>query len=134
MGFMTKFMRYFDLDDDSPLPEDQTIYDKAPAGRKKQKVVSLQSVQQPSRVVLIEPESFDDAQKIADELKNHRAAVMNFQRVSRGEAERIIDFLSGTVYAIEGDFQKLGPHTFICTPENIDVSGAISEMADRVDR
>ncbi|HEX7065393.1 MAG TPA: cell division protein SepF, partial [Bacillales bacterium] len=52
---------------------------------------------------------------------------------SRYEATRIIDFLSGTVYAIGGDIQKLGPHTFLCTPENIDISGAISEVIDDVE-
>lgn len=133
MGLITRFKRYFDLDDDPSVPESEATQTEMSPRRGKQNVVSLQSVHQQSQLILMEPRHFDEAQKIADQLKNHRAVVMNFQRTSHEEASRIIDFLSGTVYAIDGDFQKLGPRTFICTPKNMDVSGAISEMVDRID-
>lgn len=135
MGLITRFKRYFDLDEDPYLRGEGVQDREEPSNdrKKKQNVVSLQSVQQSSKVILREPQSYGEVQEIADELKNHRAVVMNFQLLSRYEATRIIDFLSGTVYAIGGDIQKLGPHTFLCTPENIDISGAISEVIDDVE-
>jgi len=96
----------------------------------KQNVVSLQSVQKSSnsKVVLIEPRVYAEAQDIADQLKNRRAVVVNLQRIERESAKRIIDFLSGTVYAIGGDIQKVGTDIFLCTPDNVEVSGSISQM------
>ncbi|MDC2864795.1 cell division protein SepF [Bacillus sp. BP-3] len=94
----------------------------------KQNVVSIETAKQPSKVVLLEPRTYSEAQGIADHLKGRRAVVINLQRMSTDQALRIVDFLSGTVYAIGGDIQKLGPKTFICTPDNVDIVGAISEL------
>ncbi|HDX9576569.1 TPA: cell division protein SepF [Bacillus pseudomycoides] len=94
----------------------------------KQNVVSIESAKQPSKVVLLEPRTYSEAQGISDHLKGRRAVVINLQRMSTDQALRIVDFLSGTVYAIGGDIQKLGPKTFICTPDNVDIVGAISEL------
>ena len=78
----------------------------------KQNVVSLQSIQQSSKVVLIEPRVYAEAQDIADELRNRKAVVVNLQRIEHDQARRIVDFLSGTVYAIGGDIQKIGTRYF----------------------
>lgn len=100
----------------------------------KQNVVSLQSVQgqggqqKSSKVVLVEPRVYAEAQEIADQLKNRKAVVVNLQRIDKSQAKRIVDFLSGTVYAIGGDIQKIGMDIFLCTPENVEVSGNISQM------
>ncbi|MEI4803025.1 cell division protein SepF [Bacillus sp. NPDC077411] len=94
----------------------------------KQNVVSIETAKQPSKVVLLEPRTYSEAQGIADHLKGRRAVVINLQRMSTDQALRIVDFLSGTVYAIGGDIQKLSPKTFICTPDNVDIVGAISEL------
>jgi cell division inhibitor SepF len=138
MGIKTKFRRFFDLEDDYEYEdefEEETYNEEeeiTPSHTKKGKanVVSLQSIQQQVKVVLVEPRVYAEAQDIADQLKNRRAVVMNLQRIPHDQAKRIVDFLSGTVYAIGGDIQKLGPNTFLCTPENVDVSGTISEMMD----
>lgn len=94
----------------------------------KQNVVSLQSVQKSSKVVLIEPRVYAEAQDIADQLKNRKAVVVNLQRIEKDQAKRIVDFLSGTVYAIGGDIQKIGTDIFLCTPDNVEVSGNISQL------
>ncbi|CAM4029392.1 cell division protein SepF [Bacillus manliponensis] len=94
----------------------------------KQNIVSIETAKQASKVVLLEPRTYSEAQGIADHLKGRRAVVINLQRMSSDQALRIVDFLSGTVYAIGGDIQKLGPKTFICTPDNVDIVGAISEL------
>lgn len=91
-----------------------------------QNVVSLQSVQKSSKVVLFEPRAYSEAQEIADHLKSRKAVVVNLQRIAHDQAKRIVDFLSGTVYAIGGDIQRIGSNIFLCTPDNVDVSGSIT--------
>lgn len=97
---------------------------------KKDNVVRLESFQSSSKVILLEPADYDSSQEIADHLKNRRAVVINLQRTSMQDRMRIVDFLSGCVYAIGGTMQKLSTQTFICAPDNIDISGSISEMAE----
>ncbi|MFX3622630.1 MAG: cell division protein SepF [Ectobacillus sp.] len=94
----------------------------------KQNVVSIDKAKGSAKVVLQEPRTYSEAQAIADHLKSRRSVVINLQRMSNDQALRIVDFLSGTVYAIGGDIQKLGVKTFLCTPENVDIVGAISEL------
>lgn len=135
MGMKSKFKRFFELEDEQ---ERNTDYDEQewdeveiPVTEKKQSknnIVSLQSVQQSAKVMLIEPRAYDEAQDIADHLKSRRSVVINLQRIPHDQAKRIVDFLSGTVYAIGGDIQKLGTNIFLCTPDNVDVTGSISEI------
>lgn len=99
-----------------------------PPSQQKQNVVSLQSVQKSSKVFLVEPRVYAEAQDIADQLKNRRAVVVNLQRIEKDQGKRIVDFLSGTVYAIGGDIQKVGTDIFLCTPDNVEVSGNISQI------
>lgn len=132
MGIKSKFKRFFELDEETYEVEtyessEQPI-DEQPTVKNRENVVSLQSVQQNVKVILVEPRVYSEVQEIADQLKSHRAIAMNLQRVQNDQARRIVDFLSGTVYAIGGDIQKLGEHTFLCTPPNVDVSGKISDM------
>ena len=53
------------------------------------------------------------------------------KRVTPDQAKRIVDFLSGTVYALEGDLQKIGAGIFLCTPKNVDGEGAITDDDDK---
>ncbi len=83
-----------------------------------------------SKMILLEPRAFSESQQIADYLKNRNAVVVNLKRVTPDQAKRIVDFLSGTLYAIGGDLQKLGGGIFLCTPNNYAVDGKISEEAN----
>lgn len=106
---------------------------KQPAGEAQQSatVVSLQSIQKSSKVVLIEPRVYAEAQDISEHLKNKRAVVVNLQRIERDQGIRIVDFLSGTVYALGGDIQRIGTDIFLCVPDNVEVAGAISDYFER---
>ncbi|MBV5190188.1 cell division protein SepF [Staphylococcus chromogenes] len=86
-----------------------------------------------SKMCLFEPRVFSDTQDIADELKNRRATLVNLQQIDAVSAKRIIDFLSGTVYAIGGDIQRVGADIFLCTPDNVEVAGSISERIDAME-
>lgn len=85
-----------------------------------------------SKMCLFEPRVFSDTQDIADELKNRRATLVNLQRIDKVSAKRIIDFLSGTVYAIGGDIQRVGADIFLCTPDNVEVAGSITEHLEQM--
>lgn len=138
MTIMRKIKRYFDVDDDYEDYEgsyDSKDYEaqsdeKMKGGHTgKDKVVQFNTYRHPaSKVIIIEPHSYDEVQQIADKLKEKVSVIINLQRIPWGEAKRIVDFLSGTVYAVNGDIQKLGDHIFLCTPENVEVAGSISEM------
>lgn len=80
-----------------------------------------------SKMILIEPRANSESQQIADHLKNRNSVVVNLKRVTSDQAKRIIDFLSGCVYAMGGDLQKVGVGIYLCTPKNINVQGKISE-------
>ena len=79
------------------------------------------------KMILVEPRAYSESQTIADHLKARNSVVVNFKRVTTDQSKRIIDFLSGTLYAINGDLQKIGEGIYLCTPKNIDVQGSISE-------
>lgn len=118
------------MDDEYEYIEEDTTYSETgtPSTEDKRNVVNLTTMKQANaKVVLSEPRSYSEAQEIADNIINRRAVVINLQRVDHQQAKRIIDFLSGTVYAVNGNIQKLGAETFLCTPDNVDVSGTISE-------
>ena len=74
------------------------------------------------KVVVIEPKSFDDVQQVANHLKEKKPVVINFEHTDAQVAHRIIDFISGTTYAIAGDIKKLGHNVFLCAPSNVSVS------------
>lgn len=131
MSIKNKIKTFFTMEDDYEYVEQEemaTYESPATQMNKNGNVVNLTTVQGPtSKVVLYEPRNYSEAQEIADNVVNKRAVVINLQRVDHQQAKRIVDFLSGTVYAVNGDIQKLGAETFLCTPDNVDVSGSITE-------
>lgn len=86
-----------------------------------------------TKLVLLEPRAYSETQQIADELKKRNTVVVNLKRVTSDQAKRIIDFLSGTIYAIGGDLQKVGGGIFLCTPNNVKVNGKITEETEGKD-
>ncbi|CAD2077032.1 cell division protein SepF [Phocicoccus pinnipedialis] len=80
-----------------------------------------------SKVCLFEPYVFSETQDIADELKNEQTVLVNLTRLDRDAKKRIIDFLSGTVYALDGDIKRVGTDIFLCTPNSVGVEGEISD-------
>ena len=83
------------------------------------------------KMILLEPRAFSESQQIADHLKQRNTVVVNMKRVTPDQAKRIVDFLSGTVYALGGDLQKIGGGIFLCTPKDVDVEGAITDDDDK---
>ena len=88
---------------------------------------AFKDINNASKMILFEPRAYSESQQIADFLKKRSAVVVNLKRVTPDQAKRIVDFLSGTLYAINGGLQKLGTGIFLCTPNNVDVEGTITD-------
>ena len=80
-----------------------------------------------NKTILVEPRAFSEAQQIADYLKAKNQVVVNFKRVTTDVSKRIMDFLHGIIYAIDGSMQKLGPGIVICAPKGCEIEGNISQ-------
>ena len=86
-----------------------------------------QEVQSGNKMILLEPRAYSESQQIADHLKKRDSVVVNLKRVTSDQAKRIIDFLSGCIYAIGGTMQKVGVGIYLCAPKNVNVQGKISD-------
>ncbi|MDD5865585.1 MAG: cell division protein SepF [bacterium] len=86
-----------------------------------------------NKMILLEPRAYSESQQIADHLKSRNSVVVNLKRVTSAQAKRIIDFLSGCIYAIGGSMQKIGVGIYLCTPKNVNVQGKISDETDKKD-
>ena len=95
---------------------------------KEGKVVNLSNGGQ-MQVILVKPERFDTAAEIADHLRAKRAVLLNLEATPKDVVRRLVDFLSGVTYAIEGSIQKVAANTFILTPPNVDLVGEQLEDA-----
>lgn len=84
-----------------------------------------------NKMILVEPRAYSESQQIADYLKNRNTVVVNLKRVTSDQAKRLIDFLTGTIYAIGGDLQKLGNGIYLCTPNNVNVQGKMSDGEEK---
>ena len=84
-----------------------------------------------NKMILLEPRSFSESQAIADHLKTRNSVVVNLKRVTSTQAKRIIDFLSGCIYAIGGNMQKIGVGIYLCTPNNVNIQGKITDENDK---
>ena len=74
-----------------------------------------------TQVMLIRPERFENAAEIADHLRSQRAVLMNMETTPREVTRRLVDFLSGVTYAIDGNIRKVAASTYMLTPPSVDL-------------
>ena len=86
------------------------------------KIVNIHATTQ-LKVVLVKPERFENASEIADHLKDKRTVVLNLESTNKDVARRLIDFLSGVTYGVEGKIKKVSANTYIITPYHVDFEG-----------
>lgn len=84
-------------------------------------------------VCVIKPTSFEDAREISETLLAERTVILNMEGLDLGLAQRIIDFTSGSCYAIDGNLQKVSNYIFIITPASVDISGDLQGIVDAFD-
>jgi cell division inhibitor SepF len=104
-------------------------YDSAPAAsaapsdrRGSSKVVNIHTTAQ-LQVVLVKPDRFDNVSEIADHLRDKHAVVLNLESTNKDVARRLVDFLSGCAYALDGKIKKVAISTYLITPYNVDIVG-----------
>lgn len=139
MGVMNKFMNFLGLQEEEEVvverervvePTEEHETNTSEQRKNKSNIVSIHS-QKNVRVVLLEPKSYEDTQEIADHLRSRRPVVVNLHLVRPDQATRIVDFVSGTVYALNGSISKIGPNIFLCTPDTVEIHGSISEILNQ---
>ena len=84
-------------------------------------------------VVLFRPGSFNDTSKAADDLRNRKAVIVNMENVDKAMARRVVDFLSGCVYALEGDVKKIAQSAYLFCPHNVGVIGDLESIQAEVE-
>lgn len=80
-------------------------------------------------VVLFRPISFGDAVKVADDLRERKAVIVNLENLDRSIARRVIDFLTGCSYALDGSVKKIAADTYLFCPHNMDVAGDLGGIS-----
>ncbi|MEC6747619.1 cell division protein SepF [Marinilactibacillus sp. XAAS-LB27] len=82
-----------------------------------------QAIKKP-RINVMEPRTYSEVQSVADILLNNQSVILNFRRMEKDQAKKVIDFLMGTTYAIKGDIERIGDEIFVCTPNSVELDGA----------
>lgn len=121
-----------EIDGEEENVKSTSLFEKAKSSKTSDAVKAL-SANKDSHLILFEPRAYSETQEIAIYLKQKRAAVVNLHRLQKEQSKRVIDFLSGVIFAIEGDIQQIGPKIFLCTPKNIGVSGNITMDESEMD-
>lgn len=111
----------------APAPARRSVEKSAPAAeRRSGKVVNIHTTAQ-MQVVLVKPERFDSVSEIAEHLRARCAVVLNLEAANKDVARRLVDFLSGCAYALDGKIKKVAMSTYIITPYNVDIVGDLVE-------
>lgn len=138
MGVFDKFMEVMGLSDEveeEAIEEREEVADdwaeKSRRGNAaKNKVVPITAAAKDAlRVVLVEPICFDDCQVISDHLKAKRSVIINLEALDLPTARRIIDFVGGTAYALDGSMQKAGGSIFVAVPSHVEITGDLLNIA-----
>ena len=113
------------LQDSEPAPA------AAPSSNFGGQVLNMNSGKQ--EVVLFHAKTFDDAAKAADELRKRKAVILNMENVDKSLTRRVVDFLSGSVYALDGRVKKVAQATYLFCPHNMDVVGDLESIQTESD-
>ena len=94
---------------------------------------SSASVSNKQEVVLFRPNTFNDTSKAADDLRSRKAVIVNMENVDKAMARRVVDFLSGCVYALDGDVKKIAQSAYLFCPHNMDIVGDLETIQAEVE-
>ena len=115
---LKKFTRPYDDEDD----EFEDFEEPAPRDSFEDRRAKIHATTQ-LKVVLVKPDRFESASEVADHLKDKRTVVLNLESTNKDVARRLIDFLSGVTYGVEGKIKKVSANTYIITPYHVDFEG-----------
>ena len=121
----------------SAINTDALSFDSTPAastpktGGFSGQVLNMNSGKQ--EVVLFRPTCFNDSTKAADDLRDKKAIIVNMENVDNALARRVVDFLTGCAYALDGKVNKIAQSTYLFSPHSMDVSGDLENAAAEVE-
>ena len=131
-NFVNKMMNVMGLGEEEAIQEtESSVFEpKARAEEvapttKKGQVVNIHTTTQ-LKVVVLQPTSYNDSQDIADHLKSKKPVVVNLERLEKEDARKMVDFLSGAVYALDGSMQKVANGILLLAPYNVGIMGDFS--------
>lgn len=124
IGFDDEFVDEDEMEGESSWPEREES--RSNAGKRGQ-VVKLHSERQ-VKVVVAEPKVFEEVQGIADNLKNRCPVIINLEQADPELAQRVVDFISGAAYALNGTMQKVGSGIFLFVPSSMDISNELRDQ------
>ena len=96
------------------------------------KVVNIATTAQ-MQVVLVKPDRFDNVSEIAEHLRSKHAVVLNLEATNKDISRRLVDFLSGCAYAVDGKVKKVAQSTYLFCPHNMDVVGDLENLQSEVE-
>lgn len=111
---------------DYETEEEEEIEDRRLFGRRNNKVVNMPQQGQAIKMVISQPTSFEQSDEICGFLKEKKSVIVNLEYVNKDVARRIVDFISGGVYALDGYIQKVSNSIFLVAPSNYEIT---NEMA-----
>ena len=117
----------------SPMPASNISSGVASSGFNGQVLNMNSAASNKQEVVLFRPSSFNDTSKAADDLRNHKAVIVNMENVDKAMARRVVDFLSGCVYALDGDVKKIAQSAYLFCPHNMDIVGDLETLQAEVE-
>lgn len=107
----------YEQEEDDEEEEDRRLFGK----RNRDKVVSMPQGNQ-IKMVISQPTTFEQSEEICQYLKERKACVLNLEYVNKDVARRVVDFISGGVYALNGHIQKVSNSIFLIAPANYDIA------------
>lgn len=96
----------------------------APVTTKKNKIVGMPGMQQ-VRVIISQPSTFEQSEEICEHLKEKKSIIVNLEYVNKDVARRIVDFISGAVYGLDGNIQKISNSIFLVAPFNYEITNEV---------
>ncbi|MGD9677895.1 MAG: cell division protein SepF [Vulcanibacillus sp.] len=126
MAMMGKIMEFLGLEEENTVQSTEGNDFSKRGKSQNSNIISVHS-QKNVKVILHEPGSYEETQTLANHLCSHRSIIVNLQNLDTEQATRVVDFLSGCVYALKGDIKKIGHSTFLCTPDNVEILGDITD-------
>lgn len=124
-GMFEKFLNLFGFEAEEIIEEEEAAAQEdyySPSPRERGKLVKLSHNTKPVKMLIIEPESFEEVQAIVDHLKNRQVVIINLEETDKGVARRIADFVGGAIYALDGSMQRINGSIFLFTPAHIEVA------------
>lgn len=114
-----------DYEEEYEEPVQEKAVRKSSIMKKNNKVVPLGTYESQNRIVVLKPKSFNNSTEVADELKQRRPVIIDVGALDPDEARRVVDFIAGTVYGVDGNMQKVSGGIFLATPNHVDIMGEV---------